>query len=211
MIYRNATTAGVGVFGVSVTALTTVLLFLVPQSFPTTAARNAYIDAWSVPIMTVGESVLIVGIPLLSAVLAYVLTNDGHSLQRVLTGCVVGGVVFGLGVAVLGETVMFFFADDPAVGHWSRTSSTSSNAEAESSPERSLESSVHTLPSVGDCSARKNEGTKRPERRTRTEDYSSPSFRRSCPRYSSSALRPFISKTLRSSLSSATWKACSAP
>lgn len=118
MNYRNATTAGVGVgvFGVSVTALTTALLFLVPQSFTTTAARDAYIDAWSVPIMTVGESVLIVGIPLLSAVLAYVLTNDGHSLQRALTGFVVGGVVFGLGVALLGETVMLFFADDPALG-----------------------------------------------------------------------------------------------
>ena len=41
--------------------------------------------------------------------------------------------------------------------------------------------------------------------------YSSPSLRSSCPRYSSSALTPLISKTLRSSLSSATWKACSAP
>lgn len=108
--------AGIGAFGVAFTFLTTALLVLVPQELLTPAASAAYIDAWSRPIMTVGQGVLVYGLPLLSAVAAYSLIAREHSIRGVVAGFVVGGLVFGLGDALLGVTVAHFFADDPAVG-----------------------------------------------------------------------------------------------
>lgn len=120
MNYRTPTTAGVGVgaIGVAVTGLATVLLAVIPD-YPwasTAAARTDAILRWSGLVMTGGEVVLVFGLPLLSAVLAASLTASGHTPRRVLWGFVVGGLVFGLGVALLGETVTALLTDDPALG-----------------------------------------------------------------------------------------------
>ena len=107
---------GIGAFGVAFTVLTTGLLVLVPQELMTPAASSAYIETWSGPVMAVGRGVLVYGLPLLSAAFAYVLTGRNHSATSVVTGFVVGGLVLGLGDALLGATVTHFFAEDPAIG-----------------------------------------------------------------------------------------------
>lgn len=106
---------GIGALGVAFTVLTTALLILVPQELMTPAASSAYIETWSRPITTIGNGVLVYGLPLLSAIFAYHLTTN-HSTKSVVTGFIIGGFVLGLGDALLGVTVTHFFADDPAIG-----------------------------------------------------------------------------------------------
>ena len=107
---------GIGAFGVAFTVLTTALLVLVPQELTSPAAGSAYVETWSRPIMAVGQGTLVYGLPLLSAAFAYRLTTKNHSAKSVAMGFVVGGLVLGLGDALLGVTVANFFAEDPAIG-----------------------------------------------------------------------------------------------
>jgi hypothetical protein len=65
--------------------------------------------------MAVGELVLVYGLVLVSGAVAYYLART-HSPADVLTGFVVGGLVFGVGVVVLGETLYYFFARDLLFG-----------------------------------------------------------------------------------------------
>ena len=106
----------IGAFGVAFTLLTTTLLVLVPQELMTPATSNAYIETWSRPIMTLGKGVMVYGLPLLSAAFAYYLTTENYSPKSVVTGFIIGGLVLGLGDALLGETVLYFFVEDPALG-----------------------------------------------------------------------------------------------
>ena len=107
---------GIGAFGVAFTFLTTALLILVPQELMTPATSSAYIETWFHPLNTIGQGVLVYGLPLLSAAFAYHLTTKNHSPKSVVTGFIIGGLVLGLGDALLGETVLYFFAEDPALG-----------------------------------------------------------------------------------------------
>lgn len=111
-----------GVFGVLFTFLTTALLILVPQELMTPAASSAYIEAWSRPITTIGQGVLVYGIPLVSAAFAYHLTTKNYSTKSVVGGFIIGGLVFVLGDSLLAVTVTHFFAegstiDKSLIGH----------------------------------------------------------------------------------------------
>ena len=106
---------GIGAFGVAFTFLTTALLVLIPQELMTPAASSAYIEAWSRPIMAIGQGVLVYGIPLLSAVFAYYLTTKSHSTKSIVAGFIIGGLVFVLGDAVLAVTVTHFFVEGSAI------------------------------------------------------------------------------------------------
>lgn len=107
---------GIGAFGVAFTLLTTTLLILIPQEFMSPATSSAYIETWSKPIMALGQGVMVYGLPLLSAGFAYYLTTNNHSVKNVVTGFILGGLVLGLGDALLGETVLYLFENDPALG-----------------------------------------------------------------------------------------------
>lgn len=107
---------GIGAFGVAFTFLTTALLILIPQELMTPTTSSAYIETWSRPIIVIGQGVMVYGLPLLSATFAYRLTTKNHSSKDVVTGFVIGGLVLGFGDALLGETVLYFFADDPTLG-----------------------------------------------------------------------------------------------
>lgn len=110
MTYRTPTAAGLGVgaLGVAVTALATILLAVIPD-YPWAATRAARIDAilrWSGLVLSVGETIQLVGLPLLSAVLAWSLVRDRYTPRAVLRGFVVGGLAFGVSVALVGEVTM---------------------------------------------------------------------------------------------------------
>lgn len=107
---------GIGIFGVAFTFLTTALLILIPQELMSPATSSAYIETWSRPIMTIGQGVMVYGIPLLSAAIAYYLMTENYPAKHVVTGFIIGGLVFGLGDALLGVTVTHVFAEDPAIG-----------------------------------------------------------------------------------------------
>lgn len=112
MNYQNTTKVGVGIgaFGVVFTFLTTALLILIPQHFMAPAARAAYIETWSAPIMTVGQAVMVYGLPLLSIAVAYYLTTKNYSPRNVLTGFLIGGLVLVFGEALLAVSVTHLFA-----------------------------------------------------------------------------------------------------
>lgn len=105
----------IGAFGVLFTLLTTALLVLIPQELMTPAASSAYIEAWSRPIMTIGDGVMVYGIPLASAAFAYYLTTKNHSTKSVVVGFSIGGLVLVLGDALLAVTVTHFFAEGSAI------------------------------------------------------------------------------------------------
>lgn len=107
---------GIGVFGVAFTFLTTALLVLIPQYLMDPATSNAYMGTWSRPIMTIGVGVMNYGIPLLSAAVAYSLTRRNHSPKSIVTGFIIGGLVFGLGDAFFTELVISFIEQDPELG-----------------------------------------------------------------------------------------------
>lgn len=108
--------AGIGAVGVAFTFLTTALLILIPQELMTPATSSAYIETWSRPIMTIGHGVMVYGLPLVSAAFAYYLMTKSHSAKSVVTGFIIGGLVLGLGDALLGVTMTHFFVEDPAIG-----------------------------------------------------------------------------------------------
>ena len=118
MYQQRPATVGVsiGAFGVAFTFLTTALLILIPQELMSPATSSTFIETWSRPIMTIGQGMVLYGIPLLSAVFAYYLTTKSYATKSVVTGFIIGGLVFGFGDALLGETVLYFFAEDPAFG-----------------------------------------------------------------------------------------------
>lgn len=107
---------GIGALGVLLTFLTTALLVLIPQELMTPAASSAYIEEWSQPIMTIGTVLITYGIPFTGAVFAYYLTTKNYSVRSFITGFVIGGLVLGIGDALLGVTVTHLFVEDPALG-----------------------------------------------------------------------------------------------
>lgn len=107
---------GIGALGVLLAFLTTALLVLIPQELMTPAASSAYTEAWSRPVMTVGNVSITYGIPLAGVVSAYCLTTKNYSRRSVMTGFVIGGLVLGIGDALLGVTVTHLFVENPAIG-----------------------------------------------------------------------------------------------
>jgi len=112
-------------------------------------------------------------------------------------------------LAIFGAAFLVGRRGDAAVASNSRTSSRVERARTEA--KRAQKRRRKRKPPRRDAQSRSKATMRAPVASDGLPAYSSPSLRRSWPRYSSSALTPLISRTLRSSLSSATWKACSAP
>ena len=107
---------GLGLIGVGVVLLSSTLLVLVPGGLLSPSAARAYVATWSGPIMVAGTAILVYGLPLLAAVAAYYLTRVEYAPRRVLVAFLAGGLVFGVGEALLGVTLTALFATDPATG-----------------------------------------------------------------------------------------------
>lgn len=106
---------GIGVIGALFILLTTTLLFMVPFELMTSATRYAYIETWSRPIMTVGQSVTVYGIPLVSGASAYYLTRKNHTPKSVVVGFLIGGLVCVLANALFGVMVTHLFNYGPGI------------------------------------------------------------------------------------------------
>lgn len=93
---------GIGGIGVAFSLLVTALVFLIPRYLLPTATAQAYLETWMVPILSVAVPVERFGIPLLAALVAFSLVRArDHPARDVVAGFVLGGVVLGLGVALL--------------------------------------------------------------------------------------------------------------
>ena len=97
---------GIGGIGVAFSLLVTALVFLIPHHLLSTATAQAYLDTWMNPILSVAMPVEQFGIPLLAAIFAfYLVWKRDYSTREVVAGFVLGGLVLGIGVALLNWAV----------------------------------------------------------------------------------------------------------
>lgn len=93
---------GISGMGVAAHLLTTFLLFVLPQYFMSPATAHEFLNTWFHSISTVGGLLTVYGTPLLAGIAGfYLITSGKGSLEYVLVGIILGGVVYGAGVALV--------------------------------------------------------------------------------------------------------------
>ena len=93
---------GIGGIGVGFSFLVTALVFLIPHYLLPTATAQHYLETWMTPILSVATPIEQYGIPLLAALAAfYLVSSREYSARDVMVGFLVGGLVLGVGVALL--------------------------------------------------------------------------------------------------------------
>lgn len=97
---------GIGGIGVVFSLFVTALVFLIPHHLLSTATAQAYLETWMDPILGVAMPVEQFGIPLLAAIVAcYLVWKPDYPTREVVVGFVLGGLVLGIGIALLNWAV----------------------------------------------------------------------------------------------------------